>query len=43
MKYKIPEITKALKLIDYLKSSSKEEECLETNYLLTDGIYAKAK
>lgn len=43
MKYKIPEIEKAVKLIDYLRSKKDTEECLETNYLLTDGIFSRAK
>jgi len=43
MKYKIPEIEKAIKLIGFLKLKADDEEALETNYLLTDGIFAKAK
>ena len=43
MKYKIPEIEKAIKLIQYLKLKKESSEILETNYLLTDGIFAKAK
>merc|ERR1712039_99239 len=43
MRYKIPEIEKAIKLIGYLRSKKDSEEVLETNYLLTDGVFSKAR
>ena len=40
MNQKIPEILKAIELLNYLKS--KNNENISTDYLITDGIYMKA-